>query len=63
MDENWWSNLDQINKIGKLINKTLIQSWIAQKLRFLVVGVNIFYDFETFSISSSNFGICFQIFF
>ena len=40
----------------------LIRSWIAQKLGFLVVGVNIFYDFETFS-SSSNFEIWFQIFF
>ena len=40
----------------------LIRNWIAQTLGFLIVGVNIFYDFETFS-NSSNFGICFQIFF
>ena len=40
----------------------LIRNWIAQKLGFLMVGVNIFYDFETFS-NSSNFGNCFQILF
>ena len=40
----------------------LIGNWIAQKLGCLIVGVNIFYDFETFSYSS-NFGICFQFFF
>ena len=27
----------------------LIRYWIAQKLGFLIVEVNIFYDFETFS--------------
>ena len=48
--------------MGKLFNKILIWNWIAQKLGCLIVGVNIFYDFETFS-NSSNFGICFQIFF
>ena len=52
----------KIYKIGKLFNKMLIQSWIAQKFGFLIVVVNIFYDFETFS-NSCNFGICFQIFF
>ena len=40
----------------------LIRSWIAQKLGFLIVVVNICYDFKTFS-NSSNFGNCFQIFF
>ena len=40
----------------------LMRNWTAQKLLFLIVGVNIFYNFETFS-NSSNFGICFQIFF
>ena len=40
----------------------LIWNWIAQKLRFLIVEINIFYDFETFS-NSNNFGICFQILF
>ena len=52
----------KINKIGKLFNKMLIRSWMAQKLGFLIVVVIIFYDFETFS-NFSNFGICFQIFF
>ena len=52
----------KINKIGKIFSKMLTRNWIAQKLGFLIVGVNIFYDFETFS-NSSNFGICFQIFF
>ena len=49
----------KINKIGKLFNKMLIRNWIAKKLGFLIVGVNIFYDFETFS-NSSNFGIVFK---
>ena len=40
----------------------LIRNWIAQKLGFFMVGVNIFYDLETFS-NSSNFGNCFQILF
>ena len=40
----------------------LIRNRNAQKLGFLIVGVNIFYDFETFS-NASNFGICFQNFF
>ena len=52
----------KINKIGKLFNKLLIWNWKAQKLGFLVVVVNNFYDFETFS-NSRYFGICFQIFF
>ena len=52
----------RINEIGKLFLKMLIRNWIAQKLWFLIVVVNIFHDFETFS-NSSNFGICFQIFF
>ena len=52
----------KINKMGKLFNKILIRNWIAQKLGFSIVVVNIFYDFETFC-NSSNFGICFQIFF
>ena len=52
----------KINKIGNRFNKMLIRSWIAQKLAFLIVVVNIFYDFETFS-NSSNFGLCFQIFY
>ena len=55
-------NLIKINKIGQLFNEMLIRNWIAQKLGFLIVGVNIFYDFETFK-SSRNFGICFRIFF
>ena len=37
----------KINKIGKLSNKMLIRNRIAQKLGFLIVGVKIFYDFET----------------
>ena len=40
----------------------LIRNWIAQKLVFSIFGVGIFYDFEAFS-NSSNFEICFQIFF
>ena len=52
----------KINKMRKLFNKMLIRNWIAQKLKFTIVGINIFYYFETDS-NSSNFGICFQIFF
>ena len=51
-----------MNKIGKLYNKMLIRSWIAQKVGFIIVVVNIFDDFETFS-NSSNFKNWFQIFF
>ena len=50
--------VDQNKQIGQLFNKMFIRNCIAQKLGFLVVGVNIFCDFETFS----NFGICFKIF-
>ena len=59
IDEVTWI---KINEIGKLFNKMLRPSWIAQKLGFSIVVVNVFYDFETFS-NSSNFGICFQIYF
>ena len=58
-----WMKIDQVtyiklNKIGKLFNEMLIRSWIAQKLGFLIVVVNIFYDFESLS-NFSNFGVCF----
>ena len=59
----WMKLMKQIkmNKVGKHFNKMLIRNCVAQKLGFLIVAVNIFYDFETFS-NSSNFRICFQIF-
>ena len=37
----------------------LIRSWIPQKLGFLIVEVNIFYDFETFS-NFSNLEFAFE---
>ena len=40
----------------------LMRIWIAQNFGFLIVVVNIFYDYETFS-NSCNISINFQIFF